>query len=83
MGDILFVGRDYVRAVEAYEVARTIFYSVGYPEQAKAFEKKYQQAIKLAQTNSKFIPEKLIFNSPALRGRYQIVGDWRHYYVNN
>ena len=83
MGDILFFGRDYVRAVEAYEVARKIFYSVGYPEQAKVFEKKYQQTIKLAQTNSKFMPEKLMFNSPALRGMYQIVGDWQQYYGNN
>ncbi len=82
MGDILFLGRDYVRAVEAYEVARKIFYSVGYPEQAKAFEHKYQQTIKLAQTNSNFMPEKLIFNSPALRGMYQIVGDWQQTYRN-
>ena len=49
MGDIFFLGRDYTRAVEAYEVARKIFYSVGYPEQAQLFERKYQQTIKLAQ----------------------------------
>ena len=83
MGDIFFLGRDYVRAVEAYEVARKIFYSIGYPQQAKAFEKKYQQTIKLSQTNSNFMPEKLVFNSPALRGMYQIVGDWQQSYINS
>ncbi|MDJ0633535.1 MAG: CHAT domain-containing protein [Xenococcaceae cyanobacterium MO_188.B29] len=80
MGDIFFLGKDYVRAAEAYEVAKQIFYNAGYPLQAKAFEHKYQQTIKLANTKSDYMPQQLIFNSLALRGMYQIIGDWQQAY---
>lgn len=80
MGDLLFLGKNYVRAVEAYEVARNIFYGAGYPLEAKAFEKNYQRAIKLAKISNDFMPQKLIFNSPVLKGIYRIVGDWQQVY---
>ena len=80
MGDILVLGEDYVRAAEAYEVARKIFYSIGYSEQAKAFEQKYQKVKNLAQTESNFHPEKLIFNCHTFWDIYKIVGDWQQSY---
>ncbi|MGK7951883.1 MAG: CHAT domain-containing protein [Xenococcaceae cyanobacterium] len=80
MGDLLFLGQDYVRAVEAYEVARNIFYSVGYFQQARSFEQEYQQTITLAKLPHEFSPQKLIFDSPAWKGMYRIVGDWQQVY---
>ena len=80
MGDILVLGQDYARAAEAYEVARKILYSIGYSEQAKVFENQYQQIRHLAQTESNFNSEKVIFDCPTFWGIYQIVGDWQQSY---
>ena len=80
MGDILVIGKDYARAVDAYQAAKKIFYSVGYSQLAQVFDQKYQQIVSLAQTKSNYVPHKLMFNSPVFGEIYQIVGNWQQSY---
>ncbi|GAB4228141.1 MAG: hypothetical protein Kow0049_08830 [Stanieria sp.] len=77
MGDILTIGSDYQRAVEAYQVAIAIFNDCGYLQEANLLQNQYILLQSLAQTPSLYQPERLIYNSPQYWSSYLIVGDWQ------
>ncbi|AFZ34757.1 hypothetical protein Sta7437_1186 [Stanieria cyanosphaera PCC 7437] len=77
MGDILTIGGDYQRAVEAYQVAIAIFNDCGYIQEANLLHNQYILLQSLAQTPTIYQPERLIYNSPQYWSSYLIVGDWQ------
>lgn len=77
IGDILTIGSDYQRAVEAYQVAISMFNDCGYFQEANLLQNQYILLQSLAQTPSIYQPERLIYNSLEYWSNYLIVGDWQ------
>jgi CHAT domain-containing protein len=74
MGDLMALGGDYAKAVEAYSVAMQILSQVGYPAYAKELQndcRKYQQ---LAIGQNLFHPNRLIFDDPEYWSSVMVMG---------
>ena len=80
-GDIMVLGQDYYRATEAYGVAIKILEDVGYHQEAKSLESKYQRSKSLQKISRSFQEKCLIFDTLACWNNAYIYGDWQLSFV--
>ncbi len=74
MGDLMALGGDYAKAVEAYNVAIQILSQVGYPSHAKELQNNIRQYQQLAVGQNFFQPNRLIFDAPEYWTSLMVVG---------
>lgn len=77
IGDIMVLGKNYQRAVEAYEVAINILNNTGYLKEAQSLENNYKMLKSLKQTSQPFQSQYLIFKAPAYWNNAYIYGNWQ------
>jgi hypothetical protein len=80
-GDVMVLGKDYHRAIEAYAAAIKILKNVGYTTEAQSLQSNYKMLKSLQKISKPFQSERLIFEAPAYWNNTYIYGDWQLSFV--
>lgn len=76
-GDVMAIGKNYQRAVEAYRIAIAILKDVGYDRKAKSLQNKYKMFQTLSKVSQPLEADLLVFDTPAHWNSVYIYGSWQ------